>query len=231
MKSFHSCLTCNISFPSETCLINHEIKWYDPKPTYKVCSDCGFKTDNEEMFLKHMQIHRELKPTQCTFCDLQCSTQLALKDHMKIHNIKHRCTDCGLKFISDYYLKLHILRQHMIEKPYKCSECDKSFITKYALNAHTKTHTGERNYECTLCDSKFVHRSTLTGHKKVHRGNTPFHCTVCDSKFNSNLALIYHQRVHYGQELHKCTMCSSKFSKIHLLQGHMKNHRENETGQ
>lgn len=89
--------------------------------------------------------------------------------HIRLHtnDLPHQCTFCEKKFLSTTELKNHLV-VHTKERNHLCDFCNKAFGTKKALQIHVKIHTGEKNYKCPVCSKSFSQAHVLRKHMKTH---------------------------------------------------------------
>ena len=68
---------------------------------------------------------------------------------------RHRCKQCGKKFLDRKYLDTHVSVVHEGIRPYECEYCLKTFGMLANLNTHvTAVHEGKRPHQCKECDYK-----------------------------------------------------------------------------
>ena len=142
-------------------------------PVESVCSVCGKVCSSKRTLGTHiLQNHeiRELKH-KCEVCDKLFVTPTALKMHIKSHEEKSTCPQCGLK--------VRRLRQHLIdvhtpdeEKKYQCPDCGKGFVTKTVMEQHRmNVHLKLRPYSCRYgCDISYNDTSNRNQHEKKKHG-------------------------------------------------------------
>lgn len=95
----------------------------------------------------HIQIkHNSGDSFKCPYCDFQCSSKTALRQH---------------------------IREHQPVQPMQCSECTYSCISKGALKVHERIHSEERPFKCGFCDFASKQRSNLVIHKKKCHSDKP----------------------------------------------------------
>ncbi|KAM5141771.1 gastrula zinc finger protein XlCGF66.1-like [Mantella aurantiaca] len=107
----------------------------------------------------------------CTECD-KCFTHISNRiRHMKIHKgLKpFACSECGKCFARKSHLSEH-QRIHTGEKPFSCPQCGKLFKHKSHLVIHNRTHTGEKPFLCRECGKCFAQKANLLYHQRVHAG-------------------------------------------------------------
>ncbi|XP_068112247.1 oocyte zinc finger protein XlCOF8.4-like [Hyperolius riggenbachi] len=108
------------------------------------CSECGKSFTHISNRIRHMKIHKGLKPFACAVC----GKFFARKSHVSEHQ-----------------------RIHTGEKPFSCALCGKLFKHKSHLVIHNRTHTGERPFICTDCGKSFAQKANLLYHQRVHTGS------------------------------------------------------------
>jgi len=53
--------------------------------------------------------------------------------------LKHECVECGVRFLTSYKLRRHLL-VHSGEKPFACGSCARRFSRQDAMQRHMLTH-------------------------------------------------------------------------------------------
>ncbi|XP_064092595.1 protein tramtrack, beta isoform-like isoform X7 [Macrobrachium nipponense] len=110
------------------------------------CQHCNYITNQYNLFVEHLQSHKEAKPFACPYCPYRCSYKCNLTTHLLTHTGQKpfQCSYCQYKTVSGSNLTKHI-RTHTGEKPYLCPHCpyqsaDGSNLMKH-INMHTSTNT------------------------------------------------------------------------------------------
>lgn len=90
------------------------------------------------------------------------------KTHLENRERKAPCPICGVKFLEESYVKIHmqIHNQDRVKK-HKCEFCDKAFYEKGSLNVHRRIHLGQM-IPCTLCSKEFFRQVDLDIHMNSH---------------------------------------------------------------
>lgn len=113
------------------------------------CTSCNLSFPNELMLRNHEQTHSTLSNYQCEECGRSFKTKLRLKYHADIHNPRkpYICDvdGCDRAFRTPKYLKNHRDEfHHMQPKQYFCpvEGCTLVFHRKTHLKRHVATHDG-----------------------------------------------------------------------------------------
>lgn len=107
---------------------------------------------------------------------------------------KFTCPLCNKHFISDYFLKRHILKH--IHKKINCTICHREYKSKFYLYEHRKmTHIlKKQNYlSCKECGRSFLSQDKLYKHEKLHKATQ---CQLCDKVFSTQAQYTNHIQRH-----------------------------------
>ncbi|XP_055644035.1 zinc finger protein 37-like [Toxorhynchites rutilus septentrionalis] len=178
----------------------------------------------------------------CEVCGKTCGSQMALKQHMKYHTTKLKCSKCDMVFNHPNKRRNHE-RTHDENRGYECVVCKKVLQTIESYDVHLKKHSQERSYQCHLCPKKFNTSCNLILHLKVHAKNdnykpakswiehytvlsrNPMHfkCKHCD-RYNTDKVnnMISHLQAHFKE--YECDQCHHKFATAKQLRAHYTTH-------
>lgn len=74
---------------------------------------------------------------------------------------------------------------HTGEKPFACTICPKQFISNYKLKIHMMRHNDIRNHVCSVCGLRKTTLKELKVHMNYHTKEKTYPCDKCPSVFNS----------------------------------------------
>ncbi len=194
------CPLCMAHFSSKGTCVQHVRKIHGQSGKEK-CPEC-----NKEMWKgnskKHMEIHSDSRKT---FPCLECSSVLASKEGLIVHQRMHR----GEHKIPCPTCRVHIYRSH--------------------IQKHMRTHTDieSRKVKCPTC-SKEVVETAIKRHLAIHkRGRPEIPCKICHKTFFSNQGLHKHRKeVHFGESKVECPKCNIVFANKYVLKKHMALHTD-----
>ena len=119
--------------------------------------------------IKHVMLHKDVKPFYCGMCKNLFSSQAKLRRHVKTHP------------------------EHVIVKLFMCDICEKGFKNSQYLSSHVKIHynaVSSKKYQCNKCENVYTRSSSLKRHMPVHlQSNT---CTGCGKGFKLPDNLLNH---------------------------------------
>lgn len=148
------------------------------------------------------------------------------KPKRKFRRQNFTCPFCSKHFISDYFLKNHILKH--INMKISCNICYESVKSKFHLFEHVKmVHVDiQKDYSvCDTCGRGFANKKSFLLHKKTHIKKE---CPLCDKLFKSQNTFDTHfQRHAYkfnGRKFSRsktCSFCEREFSSENELSLHV----------
>ncbi|XP_013774646.1 zinc finger protein 721-like isoform X2 [Limulus polyphemus] len=131
-----------------------------------LCAQCGAKFCARQGLQRHMQqLHCDLRPFECPYCDYKCKCKTNLKRHIEFHTDKRRfvCEFCGASFHAFATLKEHNAYVHSDVRDYVCEQCGKGFKGRSGLKRHMRIHSDARPYLC-FCGQSYKRMSHLKRH-------------------------------------------------------------------
>lgn len=170
------CKQCGETLPTYSSLYAHIAKVHRSNKRYK-CPICDEKFVTYKFRMKHLNtVHGEKTATfPCPSCP-------------KVFDLCSRRT-------------AHIRSRHLQERNHACTECGMKFFTNYELQEHTIKHVGARIYQCDVCKKSYARLKTLREHMKIHNNDRRFVCPVCGQTFIQKCSLKQHVRVHHPMQM------------------------------
>ena len=140
-----------------------------------ICNICGKEYKSNYVLERHTKIEHEgivfPKPFICDKCDYCCESKPVLLQHLKTHEEKKPCPECGEKVRN---LETHFIRVHTPDelKKHQCQDCGKGFHQKTGLEIHImNVHLKLRPYKCRYgCDISYNDASNRRAHEKKTHG-------------------------------------------------------------
>ncbi|KAG5680793.1 hypothetical protein PVAND_010279 [Polypedilum vanderplanki] len=228
------CNICQKRFSRLDHLNHHMLSNHSEKPFQCEVPECKKGFIKAEHLRKHVEAKHNSVATSkeiCTYCNKTFSSKKYLNSHMKVHSTEknlikkdpqnekpYLCSECGLRFVRNDYLVIH-MRRHLNIKPYKCRFCDKGFPRATDLTVHERYHTNEKTHLCNQCGKGFQRAYNLLVHMRVHTGERPYSCSYCSKSFSQGNDLKAHIRRHTGERF-KCEICSEGFIQGYHLTHH-----------
>lgn len=137
-----------------------------------------------------------------------CSEFLTFKKKKKLkQKCKYTCPLCNKHFISDYFLKKHVLKH--INKNVKCNLCFKQFKSKFYLKEHKKiVHIFNKiSSSCKICGRMFDSEYKILKHQKCH---SCIQCQLCSKIFRSQKHHDSHMQRHAAKLTTRCHQKSTQ---------------------
>ena len=138
------CNTCGKSFSSKHTLDYHRDTWHEVLKAEHKCDECGKLFVRKEMLKLHMKSHQEKTP--CPECGVKVRhLNLHMKQaHTPDDQQPHQCQDCGKGFFEIRHLEKHRMNVHLKLRPYNCRYgCDIAYNDTSNRNQHEKKTHGK----------------------------------------------------------------------------------------
>ena len=136
---------------------------------------CGKKLTRSNL-ARHMNIHKNVRPFNCSICDKAFRAKSNLNEHMRIHNDERpfHCSFCKMTFRQKTHLQMHDIKTHRgrdetnvkaMDHVFVCRECDFSSSDESDLKRHKRAkHSKMKCHVCKECGSAFALRFQLEIH-------------------------------------------------------------------
>ncbi|XP_054858707.1 zinc finger protein 592 [Eublepharis macularius] len=175
------------------------------------CQVCLMLLPNKCSYSAHQRIHTHKSPYCCPECGAICRSayfQTHVKENCLHYSRKvgYRCTHCGVVFMSQAMLKVHIHEKHC-EVFHKCSFCPMAFKSADSTTAHiTSQHPAEPHktsqviYKCS-CETVFNKKRLLQEHFQQNANRLMvgvFKCPQCQLVYMQKPQLMQHVKNVHG---------------------------------
>lgn len=180
------------------------------------------------------RIHLKKKNFACDLCEYTAYKKYDVFLHFQnVHKPKDQienkstCPECGMSFLTNSKLNMHIQRKHQKNKRFGCDICGIFMTTLNEMRIHVKTHLSKdlrESYKCEFCEAVFYSKGSLKNHKDVKHGMSK-HDFICFCGKVFKLKSVYQRHfnvVHMGEKRFKCMDCNKAFS----VKAHLENHRQ-----
>uniref|UniRef100_A0A8D0BNL3 Zinc finger protein 592 n=1 Tax=Salvator merianae TaxID=96440 RepID=A0A8D0BNL3_SALMN len=175
------------------------------------CQVCQMLLPNKCSYCAHQRIHAHKSPYCCPECGAICRSayfQTHVKENCLHYSRKvgYRCTHCGVVFMSQAMLKVHIHEKHC-EVFHKCSFCPMAFKSADSTTAHIASQhpaephkTSQVIYKCS-CETVFNKKRLLQEHFQQNANRLMvgvFKCPHCQLVYMQKLQLMQHVKSVHG---------------------------------
>ncbi|CAH1980897.1 unnamed protein product [Acanthoscelides obtectus] len=235
-----TCAYCNERYEDKTFLDDHILEnhpEYATLVTSKIyeCSECKYKTTNNQNFDRHVMTIHGLSSSSipfltCTHCNATFKRSLTLDDHILSEHPElaesvtrkiFQCAHCTYKTVVKRQLAAHMPRNHPRTIPYtQCrtsQHCNTAFEKRQSLDDHILRDHPEfissvitKIYECPNCTYKTVARFKMDRHKLTHSEKITNlnECTNCQATFKTKKGLDNHvlKKHPEPQKVDKCSI-------------------------
>lgn len=219
----YKCTTCEKSFKRMSEMNNH--MQIHTGVTY-TCDMCGLISRNKVSFRTHIRrVHRRDFRHRCEQCGKKFMSKYDLEDHKTRHSDKSIvCDDCGNVFLQKSYLVAHKRLMHEVQKmsKYQCDLCNKSFASERNLHSHANLHL--QTFLCAQCGKECATSYGLKLHERTHTDKKPYQCKSCPKAFAREEALSLHRVIHTGNKPYKCDICGRTFAQRSSMKKHHRRH-------
>ena len=134
------------------------------------------------------------------------------------------CVQCGKICTTNAAMKNHVKHVHDKIRAHICEMCAKDFATSFDLNTHRRTHSGDKNFPCNICGQSYTTKQYLQIHNRQHSGKKPHCCEECGKAFADPSAFKNHQKQHQDNQPVACEVCGKNFKVKKNPKSHMMRH-------
>ena len=131
------------------------------------------------------------------------TSELAKRQHSKIHLNAYRCLQCSMYFKTEEEFSKHEKEHFYAElelktKRYKCQQCEETFMDEDKLKRHAEGHSKpvspirSQLYPCSICKAKFTDVDLRDHLIEKHANEKGFICITCQREFSSRHNLKQH---------------------------------------
>lgn len=240
-----ACMHCHQLFAVKKLLIKHTRTHMGFNKAKPKCHHCGKFFSITANLNRHIDnVHKGLKPFQCTLCLKHFTQKTSLDGHMTIHTgeRKFKCTECSDAFKNrndlnrhkichmskdqqNIYRKLHKNSQNRHYRSTKiCEICGKVLRSYHTYKHHMASHNDRKEFKCTVCQKEFRMKLSLNVHMRSHNNDRPYQCETCGNKFRQIAHLRVHKRLHTGEKPFKCRFCDKAFIATVNYREHVRTH-------
>lgn len=175
---------------------------------------------------------------ECQFCDFTSSFKSCTKRHfIKMHKVfpcklcnffsdtrenlnSHQSSDHGITTNSEGRRKL---KDMQIQNPIASSSVEQS--EDVGLLNYERQEDG--TYKCTLCDFKSKVHQSVTRHKQGEHDGIRYKCTECDYVTKQQGSIDIHKKAVHEGITFSCHVCNFQSGYKHVLNSHLKIHKDN----
>ena len=157
-------------------------------------------------------------------CDAEFLFRSAFDNHVRKHQSKTECDECG-KSMSPSYLATHKRLVHRGEKPHACkiTDCTERFSRPEGLADHGRIVHGYPKLRCKVedCGLEFLGYYDLKNHQRTH---SKIECSECGIRLNKKTLSQHMRGVHQGERPYGCeiTGCDKRLFTKTDLADHMR---------
>ncbi|XP_054164630.1 zinc finger protein Xfin-like [Oppia nitens] len=214
---------------------------------YHKCQTCGYMTNVQYLFKKHMKYHSAPK-IKCEMCDFESPYSWNVDRHVKSHysNGLFKCTKCSFACDKKQALTVHMTQHHrdkaneqQIQQALDANQTDPNIQNNEVMNdsvsgdidrdgeslAHLFTQSLE---EGPHSSSDMTNRPSNSFNQQMLKTGSLKKCKYCNFQADSFAKLQKHEITQHPEKKFQCPFCEIKFENLVWLQRHLNQmHREN----
>lgn len=183
------------------------------------CDICSNTFQTCDLFIQHRKLHKKSSGNLSYECE-ECGQRFWSEHYLKVHNnTQHNTSDginschvCGAVFRWQANLTEHIKTHNNKDNVFKCDACGEQFSQKLFLTDHMKTHVEHRLHQCHECEARFLTENKLQDHLRSQKYENPYKCVICGQRFFFENTLEEHVLTHIGIYPYKCDECGAGFN-------------------
>lgn len=173
-----------------------------------------------------IQPHDDKKYNPLNICSEFLTFNKKKKPVKRFYSCKFTCPICNKHFVSDYFLKRHILKH--VNQKVECKICENTFKSKFFLSEHVKMcHILKENsyVPCEICGRCFIDPKKMDRHLQTHLTKA---CQLCNKSFVSQHHYDSHMQRHVSKlrllkqrRSQTCSFCEKECSNDNELSVHV----------
>lgn len=165
----HPCHSCEKSFSSRMKYLQHNWKVHN-NSTF-TCDKCNKNYASKSSLDAHINQSHFTDKEPCIICGKFFRPGPLMKSHLLTHDApQYKCSECGKEFFQMKTLNAHLLK-HFPENHKTCSDCGLTFQNEQYLKRHKVLHSNVKvQCEVANCYSTFSRRDNMIRHyQKKHK--------------------------------------------------------------
>ena len=237
------CFLCDFNCETEEALKQHRITLHREEEKCSEILNTNLNIQNKEYL-------------HCDKCDTKFKHGGAFRRHKRVkhgedeeevekkwkilqQNFQWPCAVCGIKFLDQHNLRIHVKRNHSVDNKIDKQETneiieEKRKQEKKRIREERKRIRLERRVVCERC-SKSVLAKHIKKHIKIHEKKNfavaqDFNCTMCAmGKYRTEESLQRHVFKCHSGLVYKCELCDHTSTSPHAKRKHIETHHKEKT--
>ena len=226
----HDCHQCDATFAIKGNLKTHIKEIHGDENQGEaatlLCDQCEFTTNKKAKLKGHIEaVH--LKKFSCPKCEMVCTTNAGLKEHIlrkhdntgqalfisKKNRTKYMCDKCPFKTHWQGFLREHMENKHG-SKVFACDLCDYTTTFPKEFNKHWgyRHDPSTKRYPCDQCHYSATFVQALKSHIQMVHEKIRYPCDMCDHQASKQADLLKHKKHVHEKVRVSCDYCELTYA-------------------